>query len=102
MLASNLREANQYHKVFYPLSTHIPFAERDIRFAELLDWVETQEQSVIDIVTLVMHLVRAYDTKFSPLEHSPSDDAVLEKVEKAQQRLGVNFLYTREDRELES
>lgn len=49
-----------------------------------------------------MHLVRAYDTKFSPLEHSPSDDAVLEKVEKAQQRLGVNFLYTREDRELES
>lgn len=93
MLAQEMREANNNHKLVYPSDWHVPWAEQDIRFAEFLDWLRQQEQKTQDTVTLAMHLTVAYQTKFSPLSHPPIDDEILARVEETQKRLGVNFLY---------
>ena len=94
MLAEQMRESNRYHAMLRPDDWNRPFAEQDIRFAEFIDWLNTQEQQLQDVVTLAMHFGTAYAAKFSPLEHPPIDDEVLERVEEVQKRLGVDFLYT--------
>ena len=93
MLAKQMRDVNNYHKAVHPSDWQTPWAEQDIRFAEYLGWLKQQDQKVQDAVTLAMHLTVAYQTKFSPLDHPPVDDEVLARVEEAQKRLGVDFIY---------
>ena len=94
MLAEQMRYQNYYHSQMCPYDWRKPWAEQDIRFAEFLDWLGRQEQVIRDAVTLAMHFTVAYQAKFSPLEHPPVDDEILERVEEAQKRLGVDFLYS--------
>lgn len=82
-----------YHNMTSSNTWNQQFAEQDIRFAEFIDWLNKQEQKFQDVVTIAMQLHIAYNAKFSPLEKSPCDNMVLDKVEQAQNRLGVNFLY---------
>lgn len=93
MLAKQMRKANEAHYRMSPGDWKKPFAEVDVRFAEYIDWLREQPQQVQDAVTLGIHLSTAYHAKYNPLPHHPVDDDILERVEEAQKRLGVDFLY---------
>lgn len=92
MLSDLMRKQNYYNSQFNPYNNKI-YSEQDIRFVEFLEWLNLQEQKIQDVVTIALHLSTAYQTKFSPLEHPPTDDEILKDVEEVQRRLGVDFLY---------
>jgi hypothetical protein len=94
MLAEQMRDQNRYHDALRPNDILRPFAEVDIRFAEYIDWLIHQPQHVQDAVTLGIHLATAFHAKFNPLPHPPVDDEILGRVEEAQNRLGIDFLYS--------
>lgn len=94
-LAEEMRNHNKYKQMFN-FGRYMPgecFPEVDIRYAEFIDWLNEQDQSYQDVVTIAMHLSTAFNALYSPLEHPPIDDENLERVQKAQERLGINFLY---------